>query len=93
MRLKKCILILSVSVCAFGLRAQETNQLEQLQQQVQRLLQMQENSDKVQREQRQQIEALSKQVSDLTKHQAAEVEAKKLEQQMASELTTHEHQL
>jgi TolA-binding protein len=89
MRLKKCFLILSATLCAFGLRAQVTNQFEQLQRQVQQLQQMQENSDKVQREQRQQIEALSKQVTDLTRQQAAEVETKKLEQQMASELQTN----
>ena len=86
MRLKKCILILSVFLCASGLRAQETNQLEQLQQQVQKLEQMQENSDRVQREQRQLIEALSKQVTDLTRQQTAEAEQKKLEQQLAGEL-------
>lgn len=86
MRLKKCVLILSVSLCASGLRAQETNQLEQLQQQVQKLEQMQENSDRVQREQRQLIEALSKQVTDLTRQQTAEAEQKKLEQQLAGEL-------
>ena len=86
MRLKKCILILSVSLCASGLRAQETNQLEQLQQQVQKLEQMQENSDRVQRKQRQLIEALSKQVTDLTRQQTAEAEQKKLEQQLTGEL-------
>ena len=86
MRLKKCILILSVSLCTFGLRAQETSQLEQLQQQVHKLEQMQENSDRVQREQRQLIEALSKQVTDLTKQQTADAEQKKLEQQLAGEL-------
>ena len=90
MRLKKCILILFVSICASGLRAQETNQLEQLERQVRQLQQMQENSDKVQQEQRRLIESLSKQVSDLTKQQAAEAEKKKLEQQLAGELQTNQ---
>jgi len=90
MRLKKCILILSVSACAFGLRAQETNQLEQLQRQVRQLQQMQENSDKALQEQRRLIESLSKEVSDLTKQQSADAEKKKLEQQLAGELQTNQ---
>jgi hypothetical protein len=37
MRLKKCILILSVSLCASGLRAQETNEVAQLKEQMQQM--------------------------------------------------------
>ena len=37
MRLKKCILILSVSLCASGLRAQETNEVVQLKEQMQQM--------------------------------------------------------
>lgn len=79
MRLKKCILILSVSLCAFGLRAQETNEVEQLKQQLRQVLVVQE-------EQRQRIDALTKQLQEVTKTQAAEVEKKQLEQQLAADL-------
>ena len=37
MRLKKCVLILSVSLCASGLRAQETNEVVQLKEQMQQM--------------------------------------------------------
>ena len=59
------------------LRAQETNEVEQLKRQMQ---QLQENFERVQREQRQQIDALTRKLDDLTKQQTAEAEKKKLEQ-------------
>jgi hypothetical protein len=86
MKLRNHVLILSFALGVSTLRAQETSQLEQLQQQVRQLQQTQENSDRIQREQRQLIEALAKQVADLTKQQADEAEQKKLAQQLASEL-------
>ena len=60
-----------------ALRAQTTNEVEQLKRQMQ---QLQENFERVQREQRQQMDALTKKLDDLTKQQAAEAEKKKLEQ-------------
>lgn len=86
MRLEKKILVLAAVFSVFELQAQESNQLEQLQQQVKKLEQMQEESDKVLREQRQLIDSLSKQVSDFTKQQAEDAEKKKLEQQLTGEL-------
>jgi hypothetical protein len=65
------------------LRAQTTNEVEQLKTQLQ---QMQENFERVQREQRQQIDALTKKLDDLTKQQAAEAEKKKLEQELTADL-------
>src|SRR5438093_7652310 len=75
---------LCLSACV--LTAQEATQLEQLKKQLQ---QMQESFEKVQREQRQQIEALTKQLEELTRKQAAESEKKKSEQQLAAELRTN----
>lgn len=65
------------------LRAQDTNEVEQLKRQLQ---QLQENFERMQREQHQQIEALTKKLDDLTKQQAAEAEKKKLEQELAADL-------
>ncbi len=58
-------------LCGSGLtlRAQQTNEVEQLKRQLQ---QLQENFERVQREQRQQIEALTQKLDDLTKQQTAE---------------------
>jgi hypothetical protein len=64
-------------------RAQDTNQIDQLKRQLQ---QLQENFERVQREQKAQIDALTKKLEDLTQQQAAEAEKKKLEQEMAAEL-------
>src|SRR5437667_545915 len=58
---------------AYTLLAQETNQIDLLKRQ---LLQMQDNFERVQREQRRQIEALTKKLEDLTKQQSAETERK-----------------
>src|SRR5882672_12811055 len=68
---------------ASALQAQETNQIDLLKRQLQK---MQDNFERVQREQRQQIEALTKKLDDLTKQQAAEAGKKKLEQELAAEL-------
>jgi hypothetical protein len=65
------------------LGAQQTNEIEQLKQQ---LREMQQNFERVQREQRQQIEDLTKKLEGLTQLSAAEAEKKKLEQEMAAEL-------
>src|SRR5215472_5680574 len=81
------VLCASFSLAGVSLRAQETNQIEQLKQQLQ---QMQENFERVQREQRQQIEALTRKLDELTKQQAAEAEKKKLEQELAAQLSTNQ---
>ena len=65
------------------LRAQTTNEVEQLKWQMQ---QLQENFERVQREQRQQIDVLSRKLDDLTKQQNAEAEKKKLEQELTADL-------
>ncbi len=88
-KLKKLNLIVFLCLTTTGLYAQETNQLEILQQQVRQLLQMQENSDRIQREQRQLIDTLSKQVSEFAKKQTGDSDQKKLEQQLAAELQTN----
>ncbi len=76
---------LAAMLCGSGLmlQAQTTNEVEQLKRQLQ---QLQENFERVQREQRLQIEALTQKLDDLTKQQTAEAEKKKLEQELASEL-------
>src|SRR5581483_4423070 len=77
-------IISSFALCAFVLaaHAQETNEVELLKQQLRQVLQVQE-------EQRQKIEALTKQLDEMTKKQSAEAERKKLEQQLAAELQTN----
>ena len=69
------------------LSAQDTNQIEQLKKQLQ---DMQNNFERVQREQRQQIEALSRKLEELTKQQAAEAEKKKLEEELTAQLTSNQ---
>ncbi len=80
---------LTVWICAFCagagiVHAQDTNEIDQLKRQLQ---QMQANFERVQREQRQQIEELNRKLEDLTKQQTAEAEKKKLEAELAAELT------
>jgi hypothetical protein len=65
------------------LRAQASNEVEQLKRQMQ---QLQENFERVQREQRQQIDALTRKLDDLTKQQTAEAEKKKLEEELTADL-------
>src|SRR6266853_4292752 len=77
----------ALCLSALAAQAQQTNELEQLKRQIQ---QMQENFEKVQREQRQQIYALTKKLDDLTKQQTAEAEKKKLEQELATELSKNQ---
>jgi hypothetical protein len=79
------LVMVALMVCdgARRVEAQTTNDVEQLKQQ---LRQLQENFERVQREQHQQIEALTRKLDDLTKQQAAEAEKKKLEQDLAAEL-------
>jgi hypothetical protein len=68
------------------LRAQGTNEVDALKQQLQ---QLQENFERMQREQHQQIEALTHKLEELSKQQAAEAEKKKLEQELAADLGTN----
>jgi hypothetical protein len=80
---KWMILIPVLLAGAATLPAQETNDVEQLQRQLQELRQ---NFEQSQRQQQQQIEGLTQKLEALTKQQAAEAEKKKLEQQLATEL-------
>src|SRR5687768_9376936 len=74
---------LSSALClsAITLSAQETNEVGQLKKQLQ---QMQENFDKVQREQKEQLDLLMKQIETLQKNQTTvSAEQEKLKQEMA----------
>jgi hypothetical protein len=84
MNLRK-LLGLSSAVCLSAglLQAQETNEIQQLRNQ---LRQLQENFERVQRDQRQQIEVLTRKLDGLSKDKAAEAEKKKLEQELSAEL-------
>src|SRR5258708_242261 len=84
-RLTALVSLLGLAI--FPARAQETNQIDQLKQQ---LDEMRESFERVQREQKAQIDALTKQLDQLTKQQAAEAEKKKLEQEMATALQTNQ---
>ena len=66
----KTVLWWSSALClsAMAIQAQETNEMEQLKQQ---LRQMQENFDRVENEQRRQIEALTQKLDELTKQSQA----------------------
>src|ERR1043165_6720828 len=77
----------ALCLAALAAQAQPANEVEQLKRQLQ---QMQENFEKVQREQRQQIDALTKKLEELSKQQTAEAEKKKLEEQLAAELTKNQ---
>jgi hypothetical protein len=77
------ILVLMACGGAPQARGQATNDVEELKRQ---LRQLQENFERMQREQGRQIEALTKKLDDLTKKQATEAEKKKLEQELATEL-------
>src|SRR6266436_3618555 len=77
----------ALCLSAVAAQAQQTNELEQLKRQLQ---QMQENFEKVQREQREQIDVLTKKLDDLMKQQSAEAEKKKLEQELATELSKNQ---
>ena len=81
--MKKFMTVLCLSLIVPVLSAQETNGVEQLKRQLQ---QMQENFDRVQREQKSQIESLGKKLDELTHAQTAEAEKKKLEQELAAQL-------
>jgi len=74
----------ALCLCASVAQAQETNEVEQLRQQ---LRQMQENFEKVQTEQHRQIEALTQKLDALSKPSSAEAEQKKLEAQLTAELS------
>jgi len=84
MKLKNLLGVSSaLCLCLNTAQAQETNEVEQLKQQ---LRQMQENFDRVQREQAVQISALTEKLNSLASQQSAEAEKKKLEAQLAGEL-------
>jgi hypothetical protein len=68
-------------------RAQETNEVQELKQQ---LRQMQDSFEKAQRDQRQQIEALTQKLETLAKQHAAEAEQKKLERESAEQSKTNQ---
>src|SRR5260221_58078 len=67
-------------------RAQDTNDVESLKRQ---LHELQENFEKTQREQARQIDALTRKLDELTKQQAQEAEKKKLEQELATQLSSN----
>src|SRR6266404_4735839 len=67
--------------------AQDTNEVEQLKKQLNAL---QENFERLQREQRLQIDALTKKLEDLSRQQAAEAEKKRLEQELTAQLATNQ---
>jgi hypothetical protein len=83
------LMVCSSALClgAMALQAQETNDVEQLKRQLQ---QLQENFDRVQREHKQQMDALTQKLDELAKRQAAEAEKKKLEQELAAQLSTNQ---
>jgi hypothetical protein len=70
-----------------AVRAQDTNQIDQLKRQLE---QVQENFEKAQRAQREQIEALTKQLNEVIQQQTAAAEQKKLEAQLAVDLATNQ---
>lgn len=83
---------LSSALClsAMTLSAQETNEVNQLKKQIR---QLQENFEKIQQQQQQQIEALTKKLDGLATPSVVQAppktdEQKKLEEQLAGELTT-----
>ena len=82
------VLVLAlVLVPQCAVRAQETNQLDQLKRQLEL---MQENFEKVQRAQGKQIEALTKQLNEVIQQQTTTTEQKKLEAQLALDLATNQ---
>ena len=80
-------LLVVFAVVVFGgsqpARGQTTNEVEDLRQQ---LRQLQENFERMQREQHQQIEGLTRKLDELTKQQSAAAEKKKLEPELAADL-------
>jgi len=83
MKLGKIIIFgFAFCVCSLTGNAQETNEVDRLKQQLRQVLQVQE-------EQRQKIEALTRQLEEITKKQTAEADKKRLEQQLAAELQTN----
>ena len=80
----KLKLIVGCSVLTLACLAQaQTNEVDQLKRQLQ---QLQENFERVQKEQRQQIDALTRKLEELTKQQTADAEKKKLEQELTADL-------
>src|SRR3954463_16385312 len=84
---KRTIFVAALYLSTFFAHAQATNEIEQLKRQIQ---QMQENFEKAQREQRQQMDALTRKLEDITKSQSADAEKKKLEQELALDLSKNQ---
>src|SRR5579864_529237 len=84
MKFRKLIVMTAVfSAGAMVLPAQETNEVQELKQEMR---QMQENFERTQREQSRQMEILNRKLDELTREKAAEAETKRLEQQVAADL-------
>src|SRR5882724_9355135 len=81
------LLAIAAILGVLQLRGQEANDIDQLKKQ---LREMQENFERAQREQRQQIDTLTKKLDELTKQQSAEAEKKKLEQELAAQLSSNQ---
>src|SRR5690349_3823299 len=81
--LKRHAVVMSFLVCTSHQVLAQTNEVEQLKQQ---LRQSQENFERVQRQQREQIDALTKRLDEITNQQKADAEKKKLEQELSADL-------
>jgi len=84
---KRTTFVAALYLSTFFAHGQPTNEIEQLKRQIQ---QMQENFERVQREQRQQIDTLSRKLEEITKSQSADAERKKLEQELALDLSKNQ---
>jgi hypothetical protein len=73
-------------LCFYGgsLGAQDASEVEQLRKQ---LRQLQEQFERVQQEHKSQIDSLSRKLDEITRAQAAEADKKKLEQELAAEMS------
>ena len=70
--------------CGGSLGAQDASEVEQLRKQ---LRQLQEQFERVQQEHKSQIDSLSRKLDEITQAQAAEADKKKLEQELAAEMS------
>jgi hypothetical protein len=100
MTMKNILIVLCLGLAVPWVQAGDTNEVEQLKRQMQ---QMQENFERIQREDREAIDALIRKVNDLAKERQvapatnaippvpppAEAEQKKLEQQLAAEMSSN----
>jgi hypothetical protein len=81
--LKRYAVVIGLLVCSSPQVLAQTNEVDQLKQQ---LRQLQENFERVQRQQREQIDALTKRLDEITNQQKADAEKKKLEQELSADL-------